>query len=119
MIFVSTVEVNKITDAATESEKLTTEESTSEGVTDQVNEITDVATESEKLTTEESTLEGMTDQIRGMATELDGGVTVEPIVILPESDESDTDYEEFIPGEIPDYSGSDNYDDFLPDDNKR
>ena len=100
--------------------------STSEGVTDQVNEIMDVATE--KLTTEESTSEGVTeestsegvtDQIREMATELDEGVTVEPIVILPESDESDTDYEEFIPGEIPDYSGSDNYHDFLPDENKR
>ena len=122
LIFVSTVEVNEIMGVATESEKLTTEESTSEGVTDQtveVNEITNVATESEKLTTEESTSEGVTDQIREMATELDGGVTVEPIVILPESDESDTDYEEFIPGEIPDYSGSDNYDDFLPDENKR
>ena len=138
----TTAEVNEITDVATESEKLTTEESTSEGVTDQVNEITDVATEkltieestsegvtdqvneitdvaTEKLTTEESTSEGVTDQIREMVTELDGGVTVEPIVILLESDESDTDYEEFIPGEIPDYSGSDNYHDFLPDENKR
>ena len=84
----------------------------------EVNEITDVATESEKLTTEESTSEGVTDQIREMATELDEGATVEPIVIMPESDESDTDYKEFIPGEIPDYSGSDNYNDFLPDVNK-
>ena len=85
----------------------------------EVNEITDVATESEKLTTEESTSEGVTDQIREMATELDEGATVEPIVIMPESDESDTDYKEFIPGEIPDYSGSDKYNDFLPDVNKR
>ena len=119
LIFVSTVEMNEITDVATESEKLTSEESTLEGVTDQVNEIMDVATESEKLTTEESTSEGVTDQIREMATEMDGSVTVELIVILPESDESDTDYEEFIPGEIPDYSSSDNYNDFLPDENKR
>ena len=115
LIFVSTVKVNEITDVATESEKLTTEESTSEGVT----EITDVATELERLTTEESTSEGVTDQIRQMATEMDEGATEEPIVIMPESDESDTDYEEFIPGEIPDYSASDNYDDFLPDENKR
>ena len=49
----------------------------------EVNEITDVATESEKLTTEESTSEGVTDQIREMATELDEGATVEPIVIVP------------------------------------
>ena len=85
----------------------------------EVNEITDVATELEKLTTEESTSEGVTDQIREMATELDEGATVEPIVIMLESDESDTDYKGFIPGEIPDYSGSDNYNDFLPDVNKR
>ena len=69
----------------------------------EVNEITDIATESEKLTTEESTPEGVTDQIREMATELDEGATVERIVIMPASDESDTDYKEFIPGEIPDY----------------
>ena len=48
----------------------------------EVNEITDVATELEKLTTEESTSEGVTDQIREMATELDEGATVEPIVCL-------------------------------------
>ena len=96
LIFVSTAKVNKITDVATELDKLTTQN-----------------------TAEESTSEGVTDQIRDMATELDGGVTVELIVIMPESDEGDIDYEEFIPGEIPDYSGSDNYNDFLPDVNKR
>ena len=53
----------------------------------EVNEITDIATELEKLTTGESTPEGVTDQIREMATELDEGATVEPIVIMPESDE--------------------------------
>ena len=104
--------------------QLTTEDTTTNEElifvsTVEVNEITDVATELEKLTTEESTSEGVTDQIREMATELDEGATVEPIVIMPESDESDTDYKEFIPGEIPDYSGSDNYNDFLPDVNKR
>ena len=95
------------TEATTESDIPTTQSVTEESG--------DVTTQD---SAEQSTAGEMTDQMTEVVSEKDKDVTIKPIVIKPESDESDTDYKEFIPGEIPDYSSSD-YNDFLPDGNKR
>ena len=58
------------------------------------------------------------DQITEVASEMDEDVTIEPIVIMPKSNESDIDYKELIPEEIPDYSSCD-YNEFLCDGNKK
>ena len=95
------------TEATTESDILTMQSVTEES--------RDVTTQD---SAEQSTAGEMTDQMTEVVSEKDKDVTIKPIVIEPESDESDTDYKEFMPGEIPDYSSSD-YNDFLPHGNKR
>ena len=95
------------TEATTESDIPTTQSVTEES--------RDVTTQD---SAEQSTAGEMTDQMTEVVSEKDKDVTIKPIVIEPESDESDTDYKEFMPGEIPDYSSSD-YNDFLPHGNKR
>ena len=72
---------------------------------------TETTTESDILTTQKNAEQSTAGEMPE--------ATIEPIVIKPESD-SDTDYKEFMPDKISDYSSSDDYKDFLPDNgNKR
>ena len=73
-----------------------------------------VTEESTDVTTEDSTEQSTAGEMMDQVSE----VTIKPIVIKPESD-SDTDYKEFMPDKIPDYSSSDDYKDFKPDGNIR
>ena len=110
------------TEATTESDIPTTQPTTEATTESDIPTTQSVTEESRDVTTqdsaEQSTAGEMTDQITEVVSEKDKDVTIKPIVIQPESDESDTDYKEFMPGEIPDYSSSD-YNDFIPHGNKR
>ena len=90
---------------------------------------TETTTDSDILTTQKNAVQqSVTEEIVDVTTQDSAEqstagempeATIEPIVIKPESD-SDTDYKEFMPDKISDYSSSDDYKDFLPDNgNKR